>query len=108
MLDANFWQRQGVSELQKMLKVTKNEKRAKNVIIFVGDGMGIQTHAMARIYKGQRAGNTGEETNLAWEEFPWSGLIKTYNTDKQVPDSAGTATALFSGVKTRSGMLGKM
>ena len=32
--------------------------------------------------------------------------MKTYNTDKQVPDSAGTATALFSGVKTRSGMLG--
>ena len=27
------------------------ESRAKNVIIFIGDGMGIQTHALARIYK---------------------------------------------------------
>lgn len=30
---------------------------------------------------------------------------QTYNTDTQVPDSAGTATALFSGVKTRAGMV---
>ena len=33
-------------------------------------------------------------------------LSQTYNTDTQVPDSAGTATAMFSGVKTRAGMLG--
>ena len=34
-----------------MLKSIKYDGRAKNVIIFVGDGMGIQTHTMARIYK---------------------------------------------------------
>ena len=33
-------------------------------------------------------------------------MFQTYNTDFQVPDSAGTATALVSGVKTRMGMLG--
>ena len=33
-------------------------------------------------------------------------LAQTYNTDTQTPDSAGTATAMFSGVKTRAGMLG--
>ena len=33
-------------------------------------------------------------------------LSQTYNTDTQTPDSAGTATAMFSGVKTRAGMLG--
>ena len=43
---------------------------------------------------------------MAWEDFPFTGLIKTYNTDKQVPDSAGTATALFTGSKTRFGMIG--
>ena len=32
--------------------------------------------------------------------------MKTYSTDRQVPDSAGTATAMFSGVKTRLGMVG--
>ena len=44
---------------------------------------------------------------MAWEEhFPYTGQSKTYNTDRQVPDSAGTATAIFSGVKTRMGVLG--
>ena len=33
-------------------------------------------------------------------------IFQTYNTDFQVPDSAGTATALFSGVKTGKGVLG--
>ena len=78
----------------------------KNIIVFIGDGMGIQTHTLARIYKGQQRGEPGEEGSLAWERFPTTGLLKTYNTDKQVPDSAGTATALFSGVKTRLGMIG--
>merc|ERR1719304_110635 len=62
--------------------------RAQNVIVFIGDGMGIQTHTMARIFKGQNKGQQGEESVLAWEDFPWSGIIKTYNTDKQVPDWA--------------------
>jgi alkaline phosphatase len=33
-------------------------------------------------------------------------VFQTYNTDYQVPDSAGTATAIFSGVKTRMAVLG--
>ena len=42
-----------------------------------------------------------------WERvFPHSGFVKTYNTDSQVPDSAGTASALFTGVKTRLGVVG--
>jgi len=104
--DAGFWQIKGESDLRKMLESKPNMMRAQNVIVFIGDGMGIQTHTMARIFKGQNKGQQGEESVLAWEDFPWSGIIKTYNTDKQVPDSAGTATAIFSGVKTRSGMLG--
>ena len=34
---------------------------------------------------------------MEWEKFPYSGQSKTYNTDYQVPDSAATATALFTG-----------
>ncbi|RXG62219.1 Alkaline phosphatase, tissue-nonspecific isozyme [Armadillidium vulgare] len=49
----------------------------------------------------QRAkkGVSGEEECLVWENFPHSAFSKTYNVDKQVPDSAATATAYFSGVK---------
>ena len=38
---------------------------------------------MSRIYKGQKAGGRGEETELEWEKFPATGLAKTYNTDYQ-------------------------
>lgn len=58
--------------------------RAKNVIIFIGDGMGMSTITAARIYKGQLAGKHGEENQLAFEHFPNIGLSKTYNVDKQV------------------------
>jgi alkaline phosphatase len=80
--------------------------KAKNVILFIGDGMGISTITAARIYEAQKRGETGEENTLSFERFPNVALVKTYNTNAQVPDSAGTATAMHSGVKTRIGVLG--
>ncbi len=80
--------------------------RAKNVILFVGDGMSLPTVAAARILDGQSKGGPGEENALSWEQFPHTALSKTYNTDTQTPDSAGTMTAMASGVKTRTGVLG--
>jgi alkaline phosphatase len=58
--------------------------RAKNVIVFIGDGMGMSTITAARIYKGQHTGKSGEENQLSFEYFPNVGLSKTYNVDKQV------------------------
>ncbi|MBJ6980016.1 alkaline phosphatase [Luteimonas sp. MC1782] len=80
--------------------------RAKNVIVFLGDGMSLTTVAAARILEGQRAGNPGEEHLLSWEHFPATAFSKTYNTDAQTPDSAGTMTAIASGVKTHMGAIG--
>ncbi len=77
----------------------------RNVILFVGDGMSVATVTAARIFEGQQRGETGEENYLAFEEFEHVALVKTYNTDMQVPDSAGTMTALVTGVKTRAGVL---
>ncbi|QIQ87304.1 alkaline phosphatase [Erythrobacter sp.] len=82
------------------------EARAKNVILFIGDGMGISTVTAARIYEGQKRGEPGEDNALVFETFPNVALVKTYNTNAQVPDSAGTATAMHSGKKTRMGVLG--
>ncbi|WP_076585108.1 alkaline phosphatase [Vibrio ostreicida] len=78
---------------------------AKNVILFVGDGMSIGTMTAARIYAGQQQGLKGEEFVLAMESLPHTALSKTYNTDMQTPDSAGTATAMVSGVKTIAGVI---
>lgn len=40
------------------------DKRAKNVILFIGDGMGISTITASRIYDGQQKGGHGEENSL--------------------------------------------
>ena len=82
-----------------------SQSAQRNVILFVGDGMGVSTVTAARILAGQLAGGSGEEHNLSFEHFPHVALVKTYNTDLQVPDSAGTMTAMVTGHKTRSGVL---
>lgn len=80
--------------------------KAKNVILFLGDGMSLTTVAAARILDGQRKGGPGEENLLSWEQFPATAFSKTYNTDSQTPDSAGTMTAIATGVKTHMGAIG--
>lgn len=80
--------------------------QAKNVIIFVGDGMGISTITAARIYAGQKRGLDGESHKLTMETLPHMALSRTYSHDYQVSDSASTATAMVSGVKTKSRVLG--
>ncbi len=81
-------------------------KPAKNVILFVGDGMGISTMTATRIYAGQSAGTDGESHVLAMDTLPFSALSKTYSHNFQISDSAGTAVAMVSGIKTLSGVLG--
>ena len=82
-----------------------NKSKAKNIILFVGDGMSLTTVAAARIYEGQLRKQTGEENQLSFEKFPYTAFSKTYNTDSQTPDSAGTMTAMITGAKTRMGFL---
>jgi alkaline phosphatase len=81
-------------------------KQAKNVILFIGDGMGVTTITAARIYAGQRQGLDGESYRLAMEKLPWSAFSKTYTHDSQVADSAPTATAMTAGVKSYNGSIG--
>nr|WP_246434607.1 alkaline phosphatase [Teredinibacter haidensis] len=79
--------------------------KAKNIILFVGDGMGVSTITAARIFAGQQKGLQGEEYELSFDRFPYTGLSRTYNTNMQTPDSAGTMTALVTGVKSKAGVL---
>jgi alkaline phosphatase len=67
--------------------------------------MSLTTVAAARILEGQQQGQSGEEHRLAWEDFPDTALSRTYNTDYQTPDSAGTMSAMATGAKTRMGVL---
>ena len=49
---------------------------AKNVILFIGDGMGVSTLTAARVYHAQSRGLVGKAANLAWDNFPHAALIK--------------------------------
>jgi len=103
---AGDWFQAGEADVAARLAVKPNVNRAKNVILFIGDGMGPTTVTAARIFDGQSRGQSGEENFLSFEKFPYTALIKTYNANQQVPDSAGTASAMNTGVKTRAGVLG--
>lgn len=99
---AAWWFRDGAAQAAERGALAG---RAKNVILFVGDGMSLPTVAAARILDGQRKGGPGENHRLSWERFPSTALSKTYNTDSQTPDSAGTMSAMATGVKTRAGVI---
>jgi alkaline phosphatase len=79
---------------------------ARNVILFIGDGMGISTVTAIRILDGQQKGMSGEENVLSFERFPHVALSKTYESNQQVGESAGTATAMMTGQKTNAGFIG--
>jgi alkaline phosphatase len=104
--EKNAWFAAGRESVRKAKPFIDGEKPAKNVILFVGDGMGISTVTAARILEGQRRSESGEENQLSFEALPHVAFSKTYNTDAQVSDSASTMTAMVSGVKTQSGVLG--
>lgn len=91
--------------LAAKINAKPNRAPAKNLILFIGDGMGVSTVTAARIFEGQQLGKQGEEHQLSWESFPYTALSKTYNTNQQVSDSAGTASAMYTGVKTKAGAL---
>jgi alkaline phosphatase len=99
------WFRDGQRTVDEAARLKPITRRAKNVILFVGDGMGISTITAARILDGQLRGGTGEENSLSFERLPYVALSKTYSVNQQTPDSAPTMTAIVTGVKTEDAML---
>lgn len=90
---ANFWIKNAQKSLQDKLNANLNKRVAKNIILFMGDGMSLPTTGAARMLLG------GEEKKLSFEKFPYTGLSRTYCVNAQVPDSACTSTAYLTGVK---------
>ena len=103
---AKEWFRDGQAAVARAKKTQPITGKARNVILFVGDGMGVSTVTASRILEGQQRGESGEENLLSFEKFPYTALVKTYTTDMQTPDSAGTMNAMVTGVKTKGWMLG--
>ena len=96
----------GKAELARLIADKPNNRKARNVILFIGDGMSVTTLTAARIFEGQQKGVDGESFVAEMDRLPYTALVKTYSHDGQVPDSAPTATALVSGAKTLNGVIG--
>ena len=72
---------------------------AKNVIFFLGDGMGPVTVTASRIFK------YGEGGKLTMDTLPRTARIKTFSLDAQTTDSAPSMAAYMTGVKSRNEVL---
>jgi alkaline phosphatase len=102
---SDAWYRAGEETLRSALALRMNDEPARNVILFIGDGMSLSTVTAARMLEGQLRGEPGEENALSFERMPWTGLSKTYSVNAQVSESAATATAMLTGVKTKSAVV---
>ncbi|KXJ70903.1 hypothetical protein RP20_CCG022131 [Aedes albopictus] len=98
-LQSDFWRQMAQETLKAKLQEEPIVSKAKNVIYFIADGMSSQTIAATRMYLGN------ENKMLSFEQFPYLATAKTYCVNRQVADSACTATAYLSGVKTNYGMI---
>lgn len=65
----------------------------KNIIFFLGDGMGITTLTASRIY------SVGEDGDLTIDTLPETAFVRTYSNNAQVTDSAPSMAAYMTGVK---------
>jgi alkaline phosphatase len=101
------WFKAGQAEVEanKLSRSQPNLRRARNVILFVGDGMGVSTVTAARILEGQLRGVDGEFNRLSFEKFPNLSLSVTASANQQTSDSAPTATAMVAGIKTNDGAI---
>lgn len=70
-----------------------NPVSPKNVIFFLGDGMGMTTMTAARIY------SVGEDGELTMDTLPETAFVKTYSNNAQVTDSAPSMSAYMTGYK---------
>ena len=107
-----YWMTKADEEFEARQKVLDRQstKKAKYSIIFLGDGMGVNSITAGRIYTGQSEKLPNSESfKTAMDEVAdvgSVGLSKTYCVDRQTTDSAASGTAYLTGVKTKYHMLG--
>ncbi len=85
------------AEVKKEVVSFSVEQKPKNIILMIGDGMGV-----AQITAGLYSNNN----RLALEQFPIIGFHKPYSSSDLITDSAAGATAFSCGVKTYNGAIG--
>lgn len=74
--------------------------KVKNVVLMIGDGMGVGQLEIARLLEYEKDGS------LFMESLPNVALMKTSSNSHFVTDSAAGGTAIATGKKTNNGMIG--
>ncbi len=75
--------------------LSANAEMPRNIIFFIGDGMGLSQISAARIING----------HLNLDQLPLTGIQTTYSNNELVTDSAAAGTALSTGYKTDNGVI---
>lgn len=88
-----------LSVVSTVLAVAGSQTAPKNIILFIGDGMGHEEIKAASMYK------TGGIGGLVFEQFKYRTSMTTYSADSEVTDSAASATAMATGVKVNNGVI---
>lgn len=109
----------GTANAQSIEKTPDGKGKARYVFVFVGDGMSYPQIQSAAYYTGKDASGTVSQTqkstdskdspqsnSLSFFEFPVTGTAQTYDATSFAPDSASSATSIFTGHKTHSGSIG--
>lgn len=78
-IDPQFWADEARTAIEAKLRRTEPTGKARNIVMFLGDGMSVPTLTAARTLLGQRQGADGEEAQLEFEKFPTTGLSKVIN-----------------------------
>lgn len=86
-----------IQTVTKTVYITADHEKPKNIILLIGDGMGL-TQISALHYKNKQ--------KSCFVRFPVVGLQTCHSADNLITDSAASATAMASGVKTNNNMIG--
>jgi alkaline phosphatase len=106
-ITATFKDATGTSSATSLFEVVDigGTGQVKNVIIMLGDGMGIAHRTAARLV---RYGSTAGQPNgfLSMDKFPGTGFVTTASLNSIVTDSAPGMAGYVSGAHTQNGQEG--
>ncbi|KAF2176226.1 alkaline phosphatase-like protein [Zopfia rhizophila CBS 207.26] len=93
------------TEASWLVRDLQEVRKAKNIIMFIGDGMTTNMITAARLIA-HKTVNGRYQTKMAMDKFPILGHQMTHSIDTFITDSANSASALYTGHKSTVNCLG--
>ncbi|MBD3407996.1 MAG: alkaline phosphatase [Candidatus Lokiarchaeota archaeon] len=90
-----------ISMAAPVSSVNQEHENGMNIILMIGDGMGFEQVKLARWVE------KGVDGQLVMESLPFNSSVTTHSADSSITDSAASATAIATGVKTDNGVISK-